>query len=532
MILPPKFSAFVLNPLLLLIATYSLVNATMQKSELLSKYWQSVTTTICKGLQDNIKLSVTIVSEDNDKAWFSPTLPPSSPHVLEGPDDRKMVIVFANYAVTRTSKKSAARPKTYRMSTGTTSLRNHLMKDHMHLWVAIYDKLRVSIKGKAGRAAQKFQHENGLGHHDASMVDPEPLSVPKYSYNAFVDTIVEWIIADDQMQEYSYLNLVNFMAVTAHWVEAVGTNMDGLMMLRLRSNLISYHQIPGHHNGWKLQLSWVMMDNAANNGTFMTHLEHVLLCRRFIFVATEQRIRYIHYLSLHDGFNMSLDIKILQPLLDINSNLSLRDIEKFLDKQDFIELRQYQLSDDEWQALYIIHQILAVCSYFLKSVLILHAFQQRCTEVIPAYMLATILNPNMKLHWFTHYMPEEAEDTRQLFIRTLHDYRHSTAVPPTPMRLANSIWSTWADDLLGNNLFDMTLHPQGLEAELTMDIPPIQGTSVPLPELMEALQMLKFFLKQGQFLNFTTGMSKEDEVAVLEAMLTAEDSIPKDVEAY
>ncbi|PBK90967.1 hypothetical protein ARMGADRAFT_1082211 [Armillaria gallica] len=108
----------------------------------------------------------------------------------------------------------------------------------------------------------------------------------------------------------------------------------------------------------------------------------------------------------------------------------------------------------------------------------------------------------------------------------------------------------------------MTLHPQGLEAEvnayltdvkssndivkywqdnqhiyltifkLTMNILPIEGTSVPLPELMETLQMLKFSLKQGQFLNFTTGMSKEDEVAVLEAMLTAEDSIPKDVEAY
>ncbi|KAK0458858.1 uncharacterized protein EV420DRAFT_1479527 [Desarmillaria tabescens] len=30
---------------------------------------------------------VTIVSEDNDEDWFGPTLPPSSPHVLEGPED-------------------------------------------------------------------------------------------------------------------------------------------------------------------------------------------------------------------------------------------------------------------------------------------------------------------------------------------------------------------------------------------------------------------------------------------------------------
>ncbi len=34
------------------------------------------------------------------------------------------------------------------------------------------------------------------------------------------------------------------------------------------------------------------MDNVANNGTFMTHLEHVLLRHGFIFVATEWRIWY------------------------------------------------------------------------------------------------------------------------------------------------------------------------------------------------------------------------------------------------
>ncbi|PBK81200.1 hypothetical protein ARMGADRAFT_948532, partial [Armillaria gallica] len=48
----------------------------------------------------------------------------------------------------------------------------------------------------------------------------------------------------------------------------------------------------------------------------------------------------------------------------------------------------------------------------------------------------------------------------------------------------------------------------------------------------EALQMLKFSLKQGQFINFTAGTSKEDEIAVLEATLNAEDSILEDVEAY
>ncbi|KAK0458856.1 uncharacterized protein EV420DRAFT_1479526 [Desarmillaria tabescens] len=141
-------------------------------------------------------------------------------------------------------------------------------------------------------------------------------------------------------------------------------------------------------------------------------------------------------------------------------------IEKFLDKQDFAELRQYKLSDDEWKALHIIHQILVFpdANPAIKEGLCKLKTYRGCTEVVPAYTLATILNPNMKLRWYTRYMPEE-EEARQLFIRTLRDYRCSATMPPTPVRPLNPTRSTWADDLLGDNLFDMTLHPQGLEAE-------------------------------------------------------------------
>ncbi len=81
--------------------------------------------------------------------------------------------------------------------------------------MAACDKLGASIKGKVGRAAQKFQCGNGLEHHDAGMVDPEPFSVSKYLYNVFVDTIVEWIIADDQVCEYScvFLNIIDNITV-------------------------------------------------------------------------------------------------------------------------------------------------------------------------------------------------------------------------------------------------------------------------------------------------------------------------------
>ena len=40
------------------------------------------------------------------------------------------------------------------------------------------------------------------------------------------------------------------------------------------------------------QLGWITMDNAANNGTFMTSLQRDLQRWGYVFVATEQRIRY------------------------------------------------------------------------------------------------------------------------------------------------------------------------------------------------------------------------------------------------
>jgi ABC-type uncharacterized transport system permease subunit len=38
------------------------------------------------------------------------------------------------------------------------------------------------------------------------------------------------------------------MAVTAHWIQQVKTE-DGKEQLKLRSDLIGFHKIPGRHNG-------------------------------------------------------------------------------------------------------------------------------------------------------------------------------------------------------------------------------------------------------------------------------------------
>ena len=84
-----------------------------------------------------------------------------------------------------------------------------------------------------------------------------------------------------------------------------------------------------------------------------------------------------------------------------------------------------------------------------------------------------------------------------------------------------------------------------------MDILPIQGSAVPCkrvfssgketttarrnrisPELMEALQMLKFAVRKGKGLNFTAGTARSIEISELEALASDETLIPEDIMAF
>jgi len=84
-----------------------------------------------------------------------------------------------------------------------------------------------------------------------------------------------------------------------------------------------------------------------------------------------------------------------------------------------------------------------------------------------------------------------------------------------------------------------------------MDILAIQGSAVPCervfssaketitarrnrmsPELMEALQMLKFSLTKGRFLNFTAGTDRQSELELMEVVMSEETLIPADMTSY
>ena len=84
-----------------------------------------------------------------------------------------------------------------------------------------------------------------------------------------------------------------------------------------------------------------------------------------------------------------------------------------------------------------------------------------------------------------------------------------------------------------------------------MDVLPIQGSAVPCervfssgketttarcnrisPDLMEALQMLKFAMHKGKGLNFTTGTARFAEISELEGLALDEQLILEDLMAF
>ena len=49
---------------------------------------------------------------------------------------------------------------------------------------------------------------------------------------------------------------------------------------------------------------------------------------------------------------------------------------------------------------------------------------------------------------------------------------------------------------------------------------------------MEALQMLKYLVKQGHSINFTVGSSWEDERAAIEKLMVIDGDVPENLKAY
>jgi hypothetical protein len=120
-------------------------------------------------------------------------------------------LVFGTVAHNLPRQKQAIDPtfvvQTYGPKTGTTVLRAHLCNEHMGHWVEGCDKFKIPINAKLfqGRV-DEYRKQNGGSQ--ARQEDPT-LPTRAYSREAFIDAIVEWIIADDQVCVHSELDWVS-----------------------------------------------------------------------------------------------------------------------------------------------------------------------------------------------------------------------------------------------------------------------------------------------------------------------------------
>jgi hypothetical protein len=95
----------------------------------------------------------------------------------------------------------------FKKTTGTTVLRNHLANEHIENWVKTCDKFKISITAQvAQKAVNAYRQQRGQPQESANHSEGPVPHVREYSREAFVDAIVEWIVADDQVCSFSFLN--------------------------------------------------------------------------------------------------------------------------------------------------------------------------------------------------------------------------------------------------------------------------------------------------------------------------------------
>ncbi|KAJ3557704.1 hypothetical protein NP233_g11674 [Leucocoprinus birnbaumii] len=199
------------------------------------------------------------------------------------------------------------------------------------------------------------------------------------------------------------------------------------------------------------------------------------------------------------------------------------------------------------------------------------------TSAVPAYTLAILINPSMRLDWFRQNTPSRVDEVRELFIRHLEPYhrevltstRVATTVQhpgPGPSRPDISDISDDDDPCAILGLQNLRLSQPGGSRSLHAEVEAYfldtqvastsllfwQASSVPCErlfstaketmtprrsrigaDLMEALQMLKYAYDHGgEVLDFTSGLNKDNEAKYLLQLDREQTSVPEDINLY
>ncbi|KAL4262028.1 Zinc finger BED domain-containing [Pleurotus pulmonarius] len=380
------------------------------------------------------------------------------------------------------------------------------------------------------------------------------------------------------------------------------------------------------------------MDLANSDISEFDHVDHAEHTHRDLIATLRAFIRNTRVSSLRREFFsqvvMSLRDKNLQLLRDVDtrwsSTLLMIDraillraaIDKFINSNEFPELKKYWLTPSEWDSLEVYKSILAVPHAFQqklsseKTPTLSHAIPsfeamrmkwmqqqtkyphlrniiqagldkldnyQHRMELSPAYILAMAVNPDVKLRWIAKNEPAKYDSAYALLLAELEKYYHPSITRSDQheaLDLDPEDDPAWADEILGTDLVTASTY-NTLEAEviaylaetqhglspiqywqdnqarfptifsLAMDILPIQGSAVPCervfssaketttmrrnrisPDLMESLQVLKFYIRKGRELDFSVGTSREAEVANLEMLNAQEHDALKEIMSH
>ena len=104
-------------------------------------------------------------------------------------------LAFRQQQVMGTRKKSSK----FSLKTGTGVLCRHLFEHHADKWIEGCDKLCIPITAKeAQQALADYRHQKGQANTNTNSTEHSKPGLP-FSHKAFVDTIVEFIVADDQV---------------------------------------------------------------------------------------------------------------------------------------------------------------------------------------------------------------------------------------------------------------------------------------------------------------------------------------------
>ncbi|TFK16775.1 hypothetical protein FA15DRAFT_661918 [Coprinopsis marcescibilis] len=133
----------------------------------------------------------------------------------------------------------------YSCNTGTCTMRQHLIAHHQDKWIPACLKMGLPLTLVKPKIALR-QYCKVHGH---ASLDPAENVISPFSSEAFIDAIVEFIVADDQDLQDSDI---------PHWTSR--DTPEGLTtILNLQAELVGFYSMPGRHSGEHLAAAFLHM---------------------------------------------------------------------------------------------------------------------------------------------------------------------------------------------------------------------------------------------------------------------------------